>query len=390
MRQLLVMVLTDLGRHVRNLSAVMFAVVVPLALIGVMNLLIGGIDNLEIEPSTVAVSVPEGDRLAAAVPQALEAAGEDLQITVRKATADDVVGLVDDGAATVGVVVPEGFGAALADGQGPQVEITLADEAGLEGTVVTAVVDGTLADLTAGARATAAASALGVPTEQAAGMAGAMREAVEPVTWQEGRAADEQLTFSENIVAGQAGMFLFFTVGFGVLGLINERDEGTLRRLLSMPMPAWLVVLAKGLGSLVLGVISMTVLLTVSGVVFDDVDLGAPLPVAVLVLLTVTAATSLTFVVAKVARTAEQANVAQSIIAVALGMTGGAFFQLNTGGPLGNLLLANPVTAFTRGLGITAGGGGVGDLGLPVLVLLAFITGCLLAAWLVPGRRDLL
>src|SRR5699024_2343003 len=127
-------------------------------------------------------------------------------------------------------------------------------------------------------------------------------------------------------------------------------------------------------GSLVLGLISMTVLLTVSGLVFDDVDLGAFLPVAVLVLLTVTAATSLTFVVAKVARTAEQANVAQSIIAVALGMTGGAFFQLNTGGPLGNLLLANPVTAFTRGLGVTAGGGGVGDLGLPVLVLLAFIT----------------
>ncbi len=390
MRQLLVMVLTDLGRHVRNLSAVMFAVVVPLALIGVMNLLIGGIDDLEIEPSTVAVSVPEGDRLAAAVPQALEAAGEDLRITVRDAAADEVVGLVDEGAATVGVVVPEGFGAALADGQGPQVEITLADEAGLEGTVVTAVVDGTLADLTAGARAAAAASELGVPPEEAQGLAGAMREEVEPVTWQEGRAADEQLTFSENIVAGQAGMFLFFTVGFGVLGLINERDEGTLRRLLSMPMPAWLVVLAKGLGSLVLGLISMTVLLTVSGLVFDDVDLGAFLPVAVLVLLTVTAATSLTFVVAKVARTAEQANVAQSIIAVALGMTGGAFFQLNTGGPLGNLLLANPVTAFTRGLGVTAGGGGVGDLGLPVLVLLAFITACLLAAWLVPGRRDLL
>lgn len=390
MRQLLVMVLTDLGRHVRNLSAVMFGLVVPLALIGVMNLLIGGIDNLEIEPSTVAVAVPEDDPLAAVVPQALEAAGADLQITVRSAAAGDVVGLVDDGSATVGVVVPEGFGAALVDGEGPQVEVTLADEAGLEGTVVTSVVDGTLADLTAGARASAAALALGVPPEQVAGVAAAMRQAVEPVTWQEGRAADEQLTFSENIVAGQAGMFLFFTVGFGVLGLINERDEGTLRRLLSMPMPAWLVVLAKGVGSLVLGVVSMGVLLAVSGLVFDDVDLGAPLPVALLVLLTVVAATSLTFVVAKLARTAEQANVAQSIIAVALGMTGGAFFQLNTGGLLGNLLLANPVTALTRGLGITAGGGGVGDLGLPVLVLLGFTAVCLLAAWLVPGRRDLL
>ena len=102
------------------------------------------------------------------------------------------------------------------------------------------------------------------------------------------------------------------------------------------------------------------------------------------------AATSLTFVVATVTRTAKQANIAQSIVAVTLGMFGGAFFQLNLSGPLGAVLLVNPVTAFTRGLGITAGGGGVADLGVPALVLGLFTAVCLLAAWLVPGRKDLL
>ncbi len=390
MRPVLVMLATDLGRHVRNLSAVMFALVVPLALIGVMNVLIGGIEELEIEPATVAVAVPEGDALAAVVPQVLGEAGADLDITVEEAAAEDVVGLVDDGAATVGVVVPDGFAAALAAGEGPQVEVTLADDAGLEGTVVASVVDSTLDSLTAGARASSAAVALGLPPAEVAGVAPALQEAVAPVAWREGRAADEQLTFAENIVAGQAGMFLFFTVGFGVLGLVNEREEGTLRRLLSMPMPAWTVVLAKGLGSFVLGVVSMSVLFTVSTLVFDDVRLGAVLPVGVLVLMTVAAATSLTFVIATVARTAEQANVAQSIVAVALGMTGGAFFPLDTSGPLGAVLLVNPVTALTRGLGITAGGGGVADLGTPALVLGTFTVVCLLAARLLPGRKDLL
>lgn len=390
MRRVLVMVLTDLGRHVRNTSALMFAVVVPLALIGVMNLLIGGIQGLEIKPATVAVSVPEGDQLAAVVPRVLGEAGADLQLTVERVEAGQVVGLVDDGTASVGVVVPEGFGAALTAGKGPEVEVTLADDAGLEGTVVTAIVDGILADLTAGVRTGTAAVDLGVPPAGVAAVSAEVQEEVTPVTWQEGRAADEQLTLSENIVAGQAGMFLFFTVGFGVLGLVNEREQGTLRRLLSMPMPPGLVVLAKGLGSFVLGIVSMTVLLTVSSLVFEDVRLGSPLPVAVLVVMTVAAATSLTFVIARVARTAEQANVAQSIVAVALGMFGGAFFQLNTSGPLGALLLVNPVTAFTRGLGITAGGGGVADLGLPALVLGVFTVVCLLAAWLVPGRKDLL
>ena len=39
-------------------------------------------------------------------------------------------------------------------------------------------------------------------------------------------------------MAGQAGLFLLFTVGFGVTGLLAEREPGTLARLRSMPMPA--------------------------------------------------------------------------------------------------------------------------------------------------------
>ncbi|GGK55911.1 ABC transporter permease [Ornithinimicrobium pekingense] len=390
MPRLLVMVGTDLLRHLRNLSALMYAVVVPLALIYVMNLLIGSVDELEINPVTVAVAVPEGDELAAVLPQVLEAAGEGLDLTVRAAPAEEVVGLVDDGSAGVGVVVPEGFGADLVAGAGPQVQVTLADGLGLEGTVVTSIVDGALADLTAGTRTAAAAATLGVPPTELPGIARSLQETTAPVTWREGEAADEQLTLSENIVAGQAGMFLFFTVGFGVLALVEEREQGTLRRLLSMPVRPWTVVAAKALGSFVLGLLSMGVLLTVSSLLFDGVELGSPVAVGVLVVLMVAAATSLTFVVATVARTAEQANIAQSIIAIALGMFGGAFFQLNLSGPLGALLLANPVTAFVRGLGITAGGGGVGDLGVPALVLLGFTAVCLLAAWLLPGRKELL
>jgi ABC-2 type transport system permease protein len=389
-RQVFVMVTTDLRRHVRNLSAVMYAVVVPLALIYVMNLLIGSVDDVEIDPVTVAVSVPEGDQLAAVVPQVLTDAGDGLDITVRPAPAQDVVGLVESGVAGVGLVVPDGFGSDLVAGEGALVELTLADEVGVEGSVVASIVDGTLTNLTASTRTVAAAATLGVPPTELASIPQSVQEATAPLTWQEGEAADEQLTLSENIVAGQAGMFLFFTVGFGVLGLVTEREQGTLRRLLSMPMRPGRVVLAKGLGSFVLGLASMTVLLTVSTAIFDDVAFGSPVAVAVLVVLTVAAATSLTFVVATVARTAEQANIAQSIIAVALGMFGGAFFQLDVSGPLGALLLVNPVTAFTRGLGITAGGGGVTDLGVPALVLLAFTVVCLLAARLVPGRKDLL
>jgi ABC-2 type transport system permease protein len=87
-----------------------------------------------------------------------------------------------------------------------------------------------------------------------------------------------------------------------------------------------------------------------------------------------------------VARTAEQANLAQSILAMVLGVAGGAFFAVTARGLKGQLLDPTPVAAFQRGLGITAGGGGVADIGTPVLILLGFALAMVLLSRLLPNR----
>ena len=46
----------------------------------------------------------------------------------------------------------------------------------------------------------------------------------------------------------------------------------------------------------------------------------------------------------------------------------------------------NPVSALIRGLGITAGGGGLGDIGTPLLILLGFTVVVLVIARLIPDR----
>ena len=126
-------------------------------------------------------------------------------------------------------------------------------------------------------------------------------------------------------------------------------------------------------------------LLTAGSVLFD-VSFGSPVVVAVLVLCAVAAATSLMFIIARVARTAEQAGIAQSILAIVLGMAGGAFFPIAGTGLAGRLLDLNPVAAFTRGLGISSGGGGLSDIGVPVAILLGFAVVALLVSRLVPDR----
>ena len=48
-------------------------------------------------------------------------------------------------------------------------------------------------------------------------------------------------------------------------------------------------------------------------------------------------------------------------MALTLGLAGGAFFPISAQGLVGALLDLNPIAAFTRGLGITASGGGLAD-----------------------------
>ena len=64
MRPLLALTLSDLRMRIRDRSVLIFAFVVPLALMFVFNLVFGGTDDVELEPVTVAVTAPAGDRLA--------------------------------------------------------------------------------------------------------------------------------------------------------------------------------------------------------------------------------------------------------------------------------------------------------------------------------------
>ena len=222
------------------------------------------------------------------------------------------------------------------------------DEAGIESNIVLSVVEGVLDRFAAGVVTAQAGLAEGVPPEQLdrlAEQAAAGGPAYELVA---GEAASEQLDAGASLVAGQAGLFLLFTVSFGVTGLLIERETGTLARLRSMPMPSWYIVTSKALVSLVLGVVATSVLLTAGSVLFDA-DFGSPVAVAVLIVCATTAGTSVMFLVARVAKTSEQAGIATSIVALVLGIGGGAFMSVSASGALATVLDLNPVAALLRG-----------------------------------------
>ena len=384
--QLWTLVVSDLRQKVRDRSVFIFALGVPLAMISVFNLVFGGAEEVELRPVDVVVALPADDPMAAVVGDVLrDAAAGGLEMTVTEVAADDVEARVEEGDADVGLVLPVGFGEDVRAGRGPVVRAVQGDGLAVETQIVLSIVDGVLDQFAASTEAAVAAAQAGVPPADLEGIATRVAAERPAYTLREGETSAEQLGPAAALVAGQTGLFLFFTVGFGVLGLVIERETGTLARLRSMPMRSGLVVVAKALVSFLLGVVATSILLGVGGLLFG-VGFGSVPAVAVLVVSASAAATSLTFVIVRIARTSEQAQVAQSILAMLLGIAGGAFFPLRASGVLGTLLELNPVAAFMRGLGITSGGGGVADIGVPLASMLGFGLLMLLAARLLPDR----
>ena len=183
-----------------------------------------------------------------------------------------------------------------------------------------------------------------------------------------------------------AVFFLFFTVQFGISSILEERRDGTLARMLVAPIHRSAVLGGKLLTSLVLGFVSMVVLALATHFLLSA-HWGNILGVAILIAAGVLAATAVMALVATLARTPDQAQSWQAMVALVLGMLGGAFFPVaQAGGVLATLSLATPQAWFLRGIENMTGGAGAGAVLGPAAAILAFaaVTGSL--AFMRAGR----
>ncbi|MEJ1193590.1 ABC transporter permease [Pseudarthrobacter sp. CCNWLW207] len=386
MRGIWTMVGNDLKQRIRDKSVFIFSLLVPLSLMGVLNLAFGGFgpDTVELKPATVVASNEDAGPLGGALLSALDSL-EVMDVTLRSVPAAEVQQETRNSGADLGLAIPSGFTTAVTSGQGVSVQVVEGERQGIETDVLVSVVDGLLDQFGAGAVAAMAGHSAGLPPELLVGLGEQTAAGTPALSLSEGQAAAEQLSLKGTLVAGQTGLFLLFTVGFGVLGLLAEREQGTLARLRSSPVDGRSIITAKALVGFILGIVATTVLLTVGSLLFG-VSFGSPLVLGLLVVSVAAAATSMTFVVARLVRTAEQANVAQSILAMVLGIAGGAFFPIEASGFVAALMDLNPVGAFIRGLGISAGGGGPADVAVPLTVMLGFAAVCTIASRLIPDR----
>ena len=381
----------DLKLRVRDKSIFILGILAPLSLAFIFNLVFGGATEgtgLGLEYGMID---QDGSDISAAFTSVLEGAESEDILTLEMYTgAGDADEAIDEGVIDAYFVIPSGLADAVRSNQAATISVV----GNIDSPTSTQIAASFAERFSSGI----ATSQMAVATTANVAGVEVTPELIDSLTQDPATAASsfafddlsadtKQLDATTYFAAGMAAFFLFFTVQFGVTGLLEEQRDGTLARLMAAPIPRVAVIGGKGILSFALGVFSMAVL--VVGTTFlMGAEWGAPLGVAVLVIAGVLAAVAIMGVVAGVAHTPEGAGNLGAIIAVILGMLGGTFFPIGaTGGLLSNLTYITPHAWILRGLADLSSDAPWTEA-LPAagaIMVIALVTG--LFAWVLLRRR---
>ena len=363
----------DLRQRVRDRSAILLAIVVPLALAAIFSVLFGPASTPR--PFDYAVVDQDGGPIVEAFTgEVLDFLESEEIVSVEAMDEEEARQAVSDGDLDAAFVFPAGFSEAVQSERPVEVEVVGSVDSPTGTDVARSIARSYVADLNAARVAVAAVAhqQAGASEEELSAIAEQVATAPPPIALRDVSASAKVLDTKTYFAAGMAVFFLLFTVQFGVSSLIEERSDGTLARLLAAPVRRTSILVGKLLTSIVLGVVSLTVLVVGTSLLLGA-RWGDPLGVALLILAGVLAGTGITSLVASFARTPEQAGSWQAVVAVTLGLLGGAFFPIQQSGSfMATASLVTPHAWFLRGLGSLVGEGGVVDVLPAVGALLCF------------------
>jgi ABC-2 type transport system permease protein len=130
----------------------------------------------------------------------------------------------------------------------------------------------------------------------------------------------------DNLVPGYSLMFMFFLISNLAQTVVEERETGTLRRLLSAPVPRSRILLGKMLPYFLIAVVQMVFILLASKFLFKLNLGGSPIALGGLIIASALSMAGLGILIAAFSRTEGQANGLAMIIVLAMAVVSGAMF----------------------------------------------------------------
>ena len=373
MRAAWLICLKDLKARLRDRSALLIGIVVPLGLAFIFNAIFSGISGGSDVISLGVVNADHGVASQQFTSQVLPAVRRSGLIAIHtEPTVAQARALAAKGTLAAVIVIPAGFSARVQANQPASMRVIGNVDAPVSAQVARSIAESYAADLNRIRVSVATvAGTTSLPSARIQALAAQAASASAPVAVTDVSAQTKELNQKSFFAAGMAVFFLFFTVQFGVTSLLEERNDGTLARLLAAPISRASILGGKLLTSFLLGVISMAVLVVATTLLFGA-TWGDPVGVTVLVVTAIMAATGIMALIATLAKNAEQAANWQSVVAVILGLIGGTFFPVSLApGVLSKLTFVAPQAWFLRGLGDLRGGS-VSVVWVPALAMLGF------------------
>lgn len=387
----------DLKQRLRDRSAYIIGIIAPLGLALVFGFVLNPISDFRFTARYAVADLDGGPVTALFVDNVLRSTkGVEVIKVASTAEAEALVdatvnprgGTSDKKGADAAYIFPKGFSADVQSERPAAIQVIGNQSSQTNAGVALALAQGYASELTSVRVTVATVENLTGGGVDRLAMGGAVLKTPNPATLVDSTTATKQLDPVTFYAAGMAIFFLFFTVQSGVTGLLEERQAGTMARLLSSPIPRSAVLVGKMLSAFAIGIVSMTVLMVATTVIVGA-TWGAPLGVALLILAAVIAALGIVALIGGLARTTEQAIAAGSMIAIILGFVGGTFFDVSqAGGVLATLRFISPHGWFMQGLADLSAGD-VSVVITPVLAMLAFglIAGAIGMAGLRKGLR---
>jgi ABC-2 type transport system permease protein len=375
MRAALIIAARSLRQRIRDRSAILFAVVIPLGLAAAFAMLIPRGSTFHAEYVVYdGDGGPVAETLVDHVLGALVESGVADVATVESEAA--AMAVLDAGETSAAILIPPGFSDAIATGRDTEVRIVGVSDSPLGAQIAKSVVGGFASEVGAIQLAvvTAADWRPGDPAPPVdEPTVAAIRGLPGPIAIADASMERRKATTATFYAAAMAIMFLFFATSFGPIALLGERRTGTLARLLAAPIRASSIILGASIASFVLGLVSMTVLVVATTALLGA-SWGPPALVAPLILTAVVASMGVSILICTLARTEEQAGGWNAMVAITLAILGGSMIPLSQAPAiLQQLSLLTPHAWFLRAVDSMAGATvELADIVPSLVALLAF------------------
>lgn len=323
----LVIARKDLRQRLRDRSAILIAFVAPIALASIISGAFGGGTAPTFDATVAVVDADSTDLSRAFTERVLGSPDLRRLLTVKPVSSvDEARAMIDDGRAKAAFAIPAGFTDAVTTGGDARMQVLTSAAFPITASVTEAIATGFTDQLNAARLSIGTAIAAGsqLPLTELVARA---RNTRLPTRVTEGTVGSRQVKTAAYFGPAMAMFFVFFTLSFAARGLIAERSQGTLGRLLATPASRGAVLVGKALPALALGLASFGVMYVVMGLVFR-VSWGNPIAIAALSVATVFAVFGITAIVQVASRSEQQAQTASQVVTAALALLGGNFFPL--------------------------------------------------------------